>query len=161
LVEQLIRNQQVTGSSPVFGSMPNPSLDSCSVIMARKARCPATSGHLFISRFQDLISASESGQLAIRVLIQARLRRIEHDAAGFAIRLYPFTRQNGLDQPRIIVIDPLISFGRPTIAGTGVTTSILAERYKACDSMDALADDYGCQRAQVEEAIRCELALAA
>jgi len=42
--------------------------------------------NLFISRFQDLISVSESGQLAIRELIQARLRRIEHDAAGFAIQ---------------------------------------------------------------------------
>jgi uncharacterized protein (DUF433 family) len=117
--------------------------------------------NLFISRFQDLISASESGQLAIRELIQARLRRIEHDAAGFAVRLYPFTRKDDLEQPKIIVIDPYISFGRPTIAGTGVSTSIIAERYKAGDSMDALADDYGCQRAQVEEAVRCELALAA
>jgi uncharacterized protein (DUF433 family) len=117
--------------------------------------------NLFISRFQDLISVSESGQLAIRELIQARLRRIEHDAAGFAVRLYPFTRKDDLDQPKIIVIDPYISFGRPTIAGTGVSTSIIAERYKAGDSMDALADDYGCQRAQVEEAVRCELALAA
>lgn len=116
---------------------------------------------LFVSRFEDLISASESGQLAMRELIKARLRRIEHDASGLAARLYPFTRQNGFDQPRFVVIDPLISFGRPTITGTGITTSILAERYKAGDSMDALAEDYGCERAQVEEAVRCELALAA
>lgn len=117
--------------------------------------------NLFISRFDRLISASESGQLTIRALIQAHLRRIEHDAAGLATRLYPFTRKDDLDQPRIVVIDPLISFGRPTIAGTGITTSILAERYKAGDSMDALAEDYGCLRAQIEEAVRCELALAA
>lgn len=117
--------------------------------------------NLFISRFQDLISASESGQLAIRELIQAHLRRIEHDSTGFAVRLYPFTRKDDLDQPKIVVIDPYISFGRPTIRGTGVNTSIIAERYKAGDSMDALADDYGCQRSQVEEAVRCELALAA
>jgi hypothetical protein len=38
---------------------------------------------------------------------------------------------------------------------------LLAERYKAGDSMDALTKDYGCERAQVEEAVRCELALAA
>ena len=66
----------------------------------------------------NLISASESGQLTIRELIKAHLRRIEHDTSGLAARLYPFTRQNNLDQPRIVVIDPLISFGRPTIAGT-------------------------------------------
>jgi uncharacterized protein (DUF433 family) len=116
---------------------------------------------LFVSRFENLISASESGQLAIRELIKARLRRIEHDASGLAARLYPFTRLNGSDQPKFVVIDPLISFGRPTITGTGITTSILAERYKAGDSMDALAEDYGCERSQVEEAVRCELALAA
>jgi len=117
--------------------------------------------NLFVSRFQQFISVSESGQLAVRELIKAHLRRIEHDAAGLAARLYPFTRKDDLDQPKIVVIDPLISFGRPTIAGTGIATSILAERYKAGDSMDALADDYGCQRAEVEEAVRCELALAA
>lgn len=116
---------------------------------------------LFVSRFEDLIAASEGGQLAMRELIKVRLRRIEHDASGLAARLYPFTRQNGADQPKFVVIDPLISFGRPTITGTGITTSILAERYKAGDSMDALAEDYGCERAQVEEAVRCELALAA
>jgi len=117
--------------------------------------------NLFISRFHDLISASESGQLTVRELIKAHLRRIEHDSSGFALRLYPFTRKDDLDQPKIVVIDPYISFGRPTIAGTGVSTGIIAERYKAGDSMDALADDYGCERAQVEEAVRCELALAA
>ncbi len=117
--------------------------------------------NLFVSRFGKLVSASEEGQLAMRELIKAHLRRIEHDAAGFAVRLYPFTRKHELDQPKIIVIDPFVSFGRPTIAGTGITTSVLAERYKAGDSMDALARDYGCERAQVEEAVRCELALAA
>lgn len=117
--------------------------------------------NLFVSRFDALISASESGQLTIRELIKAHLRRIEHDASGLAARLYPFTRQGDLEQPKIVVIDPLISFGRPTIAGTGVSTSAVAERYKAGDSMDELAEDYGCQRAEVEEAVRCELALAA
>ena len=117
--------------------------------------------NLFVSRFEKLVSASEEGQLAMRELIKAHLRRIERDPAGFAMRLYPFTRKYELDQPKIIVIDPFVSFGRPTISGTGVTTSILSERYKAGDSMDALAKDYGCARAQVEEAVRCELALAA
>ncbi len=117
--------------------------------------------NLFVSRFEKLVSVSEEGQLAMRELIKAHLRRIEHDASGFAVRLFPFTRKHDLDQPKIVVIDPFVSFGRPTITGTGITTSILAERYKAGDSMDALAEDYGCERAQVEEAVRCELALAA
>jgi len=39
--------------------------------------------------------------------------------------------------------------------------SIVAERYKAGESIDELAQDYGCERNYVEEAVRCELAIAA
>ena len=113
--------------------------------------------NLFVSRFEKLISASESGQLAIREVIKAHLHRIEHDTFGLAARLYPFTRENGLDQPRFIVIDPLVSFGRPIIDGTGVTTTVLAERYKAGDSIKVLSQDYGLPTDEIEEAIRCEL----
>jgi uncharacterized protein (DUF433 family) len=59
------------------------------------------------------------------------------------------------------VIDPSISFGRPSIFGTGVSTAIVAERYKAGESINELADDDGCEGRQFEEAVRCELALAA
>jgi uncharacterized protein (DUF433 family) len=116
---------------------------------------------LFVSRFGKLISASEAGQLAMKEIITAHLRRVEHDDAGMASRLYPFTRKRQLDEPKVVVIDPYISFGRPVLAGTGITTNIIAERYKAGESIDELAQDYGCDRFQVEEAVRCELALAA
>lgn len=116
---------------------------------------------LFVSRFQQLIAVSESGQLAIKEMLAAHLRRIEHDASGMAVKLYPFTRKRTFDEPKIVVIDPFVSFGRPSIAGTGVPTAIVAERYKAGESMDELAEDYGCERPQVEEAVRCELELAA
>ena len=43
------------------------------------------------------------------------------------------------------------------IAGTGILTSILAERYKAGDSIDDLAYDYDCDRLKIEEAIRWEM----
>jgi uncharacterized protein (DUF433 family) len=47
------------------------------------------------------------------------------------------------------------------VAGTGVPTAAVAERYKAGDSIDDLADDYGISRQQVEEAVRCEFDRAA
>jgi uncharacterized protein (DUF433 family) len=59
------------------------------------------------------------------------------------------------------VIDPFISFGRPIVASTDIVTAIIAERYKAGESMDDLAEDYGCERSEVEKAVRCELELAA
>jgi uncharacterized protein (DUF433 family) len=89
--------------------------------------------------------------------MEAYLRRIERDHAGLAARLYPFTRKRSPDEPKAIVIDPRISFGRPILAGSGVPTAIVAERYKAGESIDELAEDYGRERLDIEEAIRCEL----
>lgn len=116
---------------------------------------------LFLARFEKLIAVSAAGQLAMKEMLAAHLRRVEHDATGLASRLYPFTRKRQADEPKVIVIDPNVSFGRPTITGTGIATSIIAERYKAGESIAELAQDYGCERGHVEEAVRCELALAA
>jgi uncharacterized protein (DUF433 family) len=115
---------------------------------------------LFISHYGEFISVSQGGQLAVRELMQAHLRRVERDEQGIPIRLYPFTRVGSLNEPRNIVIDPLVSFGRAVITGTGVSTELVAERFKAGESADELADDYGCDREKIEEAIRCELSLA-
>ncbi len=115
---------------------------------------------LFVEHFGDFISTSQGGQLAVRELLKARLRRIDHDDKGFPLRLYPFTRADETEQPKNIVIDPFISFGKAVITGTGVSTDIVAERFKAGESADELAKDYGCEREKIEEAIRCELSLA-
>ena len=116
---------------------------------------------LFIRSFGQLIAASKGGQLAMPELIGAYLRRIEWDEQGIASRLYPFTRKRQLDEPKVIVIDPRISFGRPVLAGTGIRTGIVAERYKAGESIEELAQDYGRRPLDIEEAIRCELAVEA
>jgi uncharacterized protein (DUF433 family) len=116
---------------------------------------------LFIEKYGKLVNASKAGQLAVRELLQAHLRRIERDAHGVAIRLYPFTRKRSIDEPRTVVIDPKVSFGRPVLVGTGIATAIVAERYKAGESIDELAEDYGRKQTEIEEAIRCELAIEA
>jgi uncharacterized protein (DUF433 family) len=116
---------------------------------------------LFMQRYGQLINISQSGQLAMRSLLEAHLQRIERDPQGIAMRLYPFTRKRLPDEPRLVVIDPSVSFGRPTLTGTGIATAVIAERYKAGDSVDELADDYGCVRLEIEEAIRCELKIEA
>src|SRR5437763_1916338 len=64
---------------------------------------------LFISHYGDFISVSQGGQLAVRQLLAAHLRRIERDEKGFPLRLYPFTRIDEIDQAKNIVIDPFIS----------------------------------------------------
>ena len=114
---------------------------------------------LLIRRFGQLINASERGQLAMAEVLREHLQRIERDEEGLAIRLYPFTRYRHVQNPKLILIDPRIAFGRPVLAGTGIATSTVAERYKAGESIAALADDYGRQSEEIEEAVRCELHL--
>ena len=116
---------------------------------------------LFIDKFGQLINVTQSGQIALRELLKAHLHRVEHDAAGTAVRLYPFTRKRDLREPKVVVIDPHISYGRPVLVGTGIPTAVVAERYKAGESIDELAEDYGRSRNEIEETIRCELWLEA
>jgi uncharacterized protein (DUF433 family) len=113
--------------------------------------------NLFVQKWGQLINISQRGQLAIRRLLEAHLRRIERDPHGLPTRLYPFTRKFEPEEPRVVVIDPFVSFGRPVIVGTGIPTAVVAERYKAGETIDELAQDYGHQRLGIEEAIRCEL----
>jgi uncharacterized protein (DUF433 family) len=116
---------------------------------------------LFVRKFGQLINISREGQLAMRQLLEAHLQRIERDLSGAALRLYPFTRKRDDPEPKYVVMDPYVSFGRPVLAGTGIPTSVIADRYKAGESVDQLAQDYGRKRPEIEEAIRCELAEAA
>jgi uncharacterized protein (DUF433 family) len=113
--------------------------------------------NLFTEHYGTLINASQSGQILLKDALNAHLARIEPDDSGLAIKLYPFTRSQGTISPRLVVIDPRIAFGRLVIAGTGIPTHIVAERYQAGDSIDDLADDYNCRHDIIEEAIRCEM----
>ena len=116
---------------------------------------------LFIQRYGELVSISQDGQIAMREVMSAALHRIERDAKGIPIKLYPFTRSDIREAPSMIVIDPVLSAGRPVIAGTGLTTEVIAERYKAGESIEELARDYGRREEEIEEAVRCELQAAA
>ena len=117
-------------------------------------------GDLFIRKLGELITVSKGGQKAMPEILNAYLKRIEWDQ-GLATKLYPFTRLRDFAQPKVVMIDPRVSFGRPVLTGTGIRTELIAERYKAGDSMDDLAKDYGRDRAEIEEAVRCELAIKA
>ena len=116
---------------------------------------------LFVERYGMLVNISSAGQVAMRGIIEAALRRIRRDGQGIPIKLYPFTRNDIDDAPEVIVIDPALSAGRPVIAGTGIATEIIAERYKAGETIAELVMDYECKEAEIEEAIRCELRAAA
>ena len=115
---------------------------------------------LLFEIFGQKLAASDREQEA-RQILKTYFDRIVRDEAGLPLKLYPFTKLPGSDEPKTVMIDPRISFGRPVLAGTGIPTAMLAERYKAGDSIDELAEDYNCNRLQIEEGIRCELPLVA
>jgi uncharacterized protein (DUF433 family) len=75
---------------------------------------------------------------------------------GVPTRLYLFSRVPAEESPRIVIMDPRIRFGRPTIKGHGTPTDLLLERHQAGDSIADLAADYDLPAAEVEEAIRYE-----
>lgn len=116
---------------------------------------------LFIEHYGQLIEASAAGQLAMRDVLDLHLARIEYDERGVAARLYPFTREHDHEAAKRIVIDAAISFGRPVLAGTNIPTAVIAEGYKAGESISELAQDYGRESGEIEEALCCELQIAA
>ena len=113
---------------------------------------------LFLDKLGSLINVTQEGQTEMAEMIRDHLKRIERDAKGVPVRLYLFTRHDHIrDQPSPVVVDPEIAFGRPVLSGRSVPTAVLADRFKAGDSMTQLAEDYDTSPQSIEEALRCEL----
>jgi uncharacterized protein (DUF433 family) len=114
-------------------------------------------GDLLIESPADTVNVSRGGQLTIAELVAPFVERVDKSPTG-AVRLFPLTREEPQKSPRLIVIDPRVAFGRPVIAGTGIPTSVIHERWKAGDSVAALAEDYDRSPEEIEEALRYEAA---
>jgi uncharacterized protein (DUF433 family) len=120
--------------------------------------------HLFVEMAlgkdneQKLVNASKSGQLAMRDLVSFHLRRVDWDEEGLAARMYPFVglRAAGPESPRLITIDPRVAFGQPVLARLGVPTTVIACRFESGESIEELAEDYGAEPHEIQEAVRCE-----
>jgi uncharacterized protein (DUF433 family) len=111
---------------------------------------------LFIEQADRLLDVGREGQVALRNVLDASLRRIDWEE-DVAVRLYPWVRSTEPElQPKTIVIDPRRGFGKPVIVGTGIEARIVAERYRAGDSITKLAKEYGVTLEKIEDAIRCE-----
>jgi len=115
---------------------------------------------LFVEELGKLINASSDGQTEIAEALRASLARVEHDRDGLAARLFPFVRGKG-PEPKVIVVDPRLSFGRPVVAATGVPVSIIVGRYRAGEDISAIAKDYRISVDQAHDAIRTAIPTAA
>ena len=112
-----------------------------------------TAGQDFVlARLSKLITLSRSERLALQQGLEVHLDRIDRDADALPFRLYPL-RPTWSPDRKPIVIDPRISFGRPTLAGSGFSTATLVDRLGAGETVQELAHDYRLDIGQIEDAV--------
>lgn len=109
---------------------------------------------LFLEEVGHLVNVSRSGQLAMKEILKQSLTRVEWDENNLATRLYP--ELDHINNDKLLIIDPHISFGKPIIKGTGVPTKAIAQLYDAGDSIEEIEENYGCNVIQIKQAILFE-----
>lgn len=117
---------------------------------------------LLLDAGEVFVDIGQDGQLVLKDVVDQATARIEWDTRDVPVRLFPFPRQSVESaDDKVVVIDPLVGFGRPIIARAGVATNVVFERFSAGDKIEDLADDFDVSAADIEEAIRFESRLAA
>jgi uncharacterized protein (DUF433 family) len=112
----------------------------------------AGGGNLFIEHYGKLVSLNKSGQIALKEILKDYLKRVDRDAQDTPIRLYPYVSHESSEDKQI-VIDPRISFGYPTLRGTGIKTSVIVSRIDAGESIEEVAADYELDDEQITSAV--------
>ncbi len=115
----------------------------------------AAPGELFLHRYGELINLNKAGQLGIKAVLDGLVRRIEWDR-NLPCRFFPPlpNRSDG----KSVVIDPRVSFGRPTLARLGVSTATIVDRINAGESTTDVAQDYGATTDEIMDALAYERA---
>lgn len=131
-------------------------LDITQLLLREELR--TAGGQIFLERYGKLVSLSASGQLAMRRVFDAHLRRVEWGALRFPVRLYPFLVHEVGTEGKPIVIDPEISFGRPVISDAFIATGSIVARIDAGEAIDEVAQDYGVATEAIEQAVLYERA---
>jgi uncharacterized protein (DUF433 family) len=112
---------------------------------------------LCIREEADVVHLSKHSQREIRECVALFLHRIQRNEECKVTRIYPFVVAERADEPKAMSISPTVLFGKPVLAGTGISTSIIAGRFTARDSLHDLAAEYQVDIATLEDVIRWEL----
>lgn len=112
---------------------------------------------LFLQESVDSVpvNLSQGGQLTLKQTMDVYLQRVVWNAHGL-VKYYPFVYKERGNEPKIISMTPMISFGKSVIDGTGISTAVIAARFAAREDPKALAHEYGRSEEEVWEAIRWE-----
>ena len=94
-------------------------------------------------------------------IIRGYLRRVERDPHGMAVRIFPYTRREQIENreqpPQTVEINPAVCFGLPVLRASRLTTGFLASRFRGGDSISSIAKGYGRPLAEIKEAVEWEL----
>jgi uncharacterized protein (DUF433 family) len=129
---------------------------------------PLATGHLFVAnkelvaRVQEEVGLDEplrlvvvrTGQLAFSRVVEQFMDQVDwqtesEDGEEITARVLPL----GKSSP--VAIDPRRSFGEPVVGA--VRTAVIAEEFRAGESLQAVADGFALSIREVNEAIRFEL----
>ncbi len=113
---------------------------------------------LFLDRYSELLNLSASGQIAMRHVFEAHLKRVEWDKVRLPVRLYPFLSGESTADSRPIVIDPGICFGRPVVNNAFVSVRAIVDRIDAGEPVAEVARDYDLTPEVIEHAVLYERA---
>jgi uncharacterized protein (DUF433 family) len=106
------------------------------------------------------IDISAGGQWPLDAVVRNLLRRVHRGPQGI-LMFYPrITPPRNVviaeDDYAPIVVNPEVCFGRPVIAGTGIPTDVIADRYLGGDSIEKMAEDYDLSEDHIRAALRFE-----
>lgn len=113
---------------------------------------------LFLDRWDHFVSLTPTRQLAFREILEGYLARIQYDREGWTFEFSPFVRDQGVKSPKLITINPRISFGRPVITGKGIRTAAIASRIDAGEDPEHVRADFHLTQEEFDQAVLLEAA---
>lgn len=114
-------------------------------------------GGLFLKQYGEMLQLTPAEQFTIRGVLDAHLDRIDFGEGGLPRDFFPRERLTPTVR-KLILVSPLISFGRPIVKRLGVTTYAIAERINAGESRESVIEDYGLEPEELSEALAYESA---
>jgi uncharacterized protein (DUF433 family) len=124
------------------------------LLLNEKLRTSA--GEILLDEYGKMINLGRSGQIAMHNSFKASLKMIDWGNYG-PEQFFPgfvIVSASIQEAPRLIVINPSVSFGKPVLASNmRIKVSTIVSRIDANESEDAIALDYGIERREVDAAI--------
>jgi uncharacterized protein (DUF433 family) len=98
------------------------------------------------------LNVSQYGQYGFRPILKKYLSRIERDASGLPILLYPM-KVGMTEHRKVITIHPFISAGKPSIRKSGIMAEVIWHRKREGETARQLARDFKIPLGEIKAAI--------